>query len=310
MPQGIVLGQEFSASHRGWRGEAWVRLERLRDGIDALPASGASGPFEGLEAQWKEAREALDGGEGPDYTWQLLHRLEERIALAARGDMLLEYVSWAKHHVDDQTAKEQPDLLDAEMYKVVAEVDRKDAFENHDQEKVALHSSRLMHEIHAEQDAQHWLANERLSRMKTAAGIMAGLSALIVAATLVLDELPFLLGPDAFPGVPTIQVTALIVLGGLVGGSWGALPALMGAQPDRYRTQRVRVLVRMSMGILAALVGVTLLGAGWVNGLDAGSAPALFAVSLGFGLTQEPLTKALEKKVRSSTEADPSSTSK
>ncbi len=51
------------------------------------------------------------------------------------------------------------------------------------------------------------------------------------------------------------------------------------------------------MGVLAALIGVSLVGASWVVELTASSAPALFAVSIAFGLTQEPITRILEGKL-------------
>jgi MFS family permease len=154
----------------------------------------------------------------------------------------------------------------------------------------------LMRHVHAIVDQQHLAANESRRRLLTAGYAAAAVSALIVLAAIFLKSMPFLVGAENFPGVPSWQVVILVALGGVVGGCWGAFPAFTSATRDRFRLQYARAFTRLAMGVLSALIGVSLMGAGWVANLTGSAAPSLFAVAVAFGLAQEPITKILEKK--------------
>lgn len=306
-------GETVHQRHHGWKLEGWARLKGLERDIAELKATKTLHPDQEAEIDrlHGEADDAMGKGGGPDFFWQVTHRLEERIA-AATGTcdvLFVDYVAWAVRHMEDPLAKKHPDLLASPAYKAVREAHKNPGNATGDDAvKIARYVGHLIHEVHSLQDEEHWLRNEQNSRLKVAAAVAAGLSGLIVMMSLLLDDLPFLVGADSFSDVPSVQLVGLVVLGGLVGGSWGALPALMSTRNDRYRTQRVRAVVRMCLGVLAALIGISLIGAAWVSDFDAATAPALFAAAVAFGLTQEPVTRILEDKASKATDKTDSDT--
>ena len=286
----------------GWRADAWHRLDLLAQDIKRLQpvAPGtASAPDRGLrihevQQELREVAHELNSA-GPDEVWQSLHEVEEHIARLSMGEQLRDYAVWAVDHLTDPALKGNRAATTGTAWEHV-----RAAAEPHapaPDAELAADVAAALHRAHTAIDRKHLEANNCSARLRTATiGILA-LSVLILVAAAALPQLPFLVGLEKFQGVSAVQVAVLVALGGLIGGSWGAFPTFTSAERDTYRVQYVRAAARLAMGILSALIGVSLVGAGWVTGLAGDSAPALFAVSIAFGLAQEPVTRLLEGKL-------------
>jgi hypothetical protein len=286
----------------GWRAEAWHRFDSLAQDIKRLQpvAEGsAAAPDRGLrihevQEELRDVARELNSA-GPDEVWQSLHEVEEHIARLAAGEQLRQYASWAVDHLTDPALKGNRAATTGQAWdRVRAAIDPHAPAPDAD---LAADVAAALHQAHTAIDRKHLEANNCSARLRAATiGILA-LSVLILVAAAALPQLPFLVGLEKFQGVSAVKVGLLVALGGLIGGSWGAFPTFTSAERDAYRVQYVRAAARLVMGILSALIGVSLVGAGWVTGLAGDSAPALFAVSIAFGLAQEPVTRILEGKL-------------
>lgn len=287
----------------GWRVEAWTQYLRHLDDLDQLRCQSPSPPTTvtaPLEAELANVAACLNEKwwSNPDLVWARLHRVEVGIARAAKGDLLLDFAVRARAHLNEVDAGRSRTFLRGAAFTKVEEVAKKgQLIPPSDEAVVAAQVASVLDHVHAISDQKHGDVNQRKQRLLTVAGLAAVLSALVTAAAIWMDDLPFLVGADSFTGVSRAQVPMLVALGGLVGGSWGAFPTLVGAARDRYRIQFSRALARLTMGVLAALIGVSLVGATWVTDLTGSTAPALFAISVAFGLTQEPISRILEGKL-------------
>jgi hypothetical protein len=287
----------------GWRAEAWHRFDILAHEITRLrqPSPSAAQAPERLqrigllEGDLARVGPKLNSS-GPDEVWPEMHKVEEEVARLAQGEQLVDYVSWAVDHLDDPALKGHRTVTTGEAWNQVRAASKKrsclDGVAN-----LAADVATALHQAHLVIDRKHQDANNCSARLRAATIGIVALCALIILTASAFPQLPFLVGMEKFQGVSPAQLALLVALGGLVGGSWGALPAFTSAEPDRYRVQYVRAAARLAMGVLSALVGVSLVGAGWMTGLTGDSAPALFAVAIAFGLAQEPVTRALEGKL-------------
>jgi hypothetical protein len=299
----------------GWRADAWHRLDDLARDIQRLQpvAEGTvSTPDRGLrvhevEEELRDIGRELNSAR-PDEVWQSLHEVEEHIARLAQGEQLLDYAAWALDHLSDPALKGNRAATTGEAWDHVRTAARTRA--NPPATELAGHVASALHQAHSAIDRKHLEANNCSARLRTATIGLLALSALILLAAAALPQLPFLVGREKFQGVSAVQVSLVVALGGLIGGSWGAFPTFTSAERDAYRVQYTRAAARLAMGILSALIGVSLVGAGWVTGLAGDSAPALFAVSIAFGLAQEPVTRLLEGRLADSKEVDTSGNAK
>ncbi|HET7351987.1 MAG TPA: hypothetical protein VFJ28_13700 [Marmoricola sp.] len=287
----------------GWRVEAWARYSRLEAEFDQLREQAEKPGTHATKAMEDAlARVASHLNEkwwsNPDIVWSELHRLEVRIARAARGDLLRYYAVEARAHLNDPDMKKQCSFLRGPAFTEVEKSARTgDLPAGIEESKLAGQVACVLDHVHAIADRRHADANQRRQRLLAVAGLTVVLSVLVIAAAIWMDDLPFLVGAENFTDVSDAQVALLVALGGLVGGSWGAFPSLVGATRDRYRLHVARAVARLMMGVLAAIIGVSLVGASWVTDLSAPSAPALFAVSIAFGVAQEPISRILEGKI-------------
>lgn len=287
-----------------WRAEAWHRLDMLAHDIDRLELSA---PRLSCSQDRRAAVETLRtdlmdiGAElnttGPDEVWQSLHAAEECVARLSRGDQLLDYVEQAAEHLSDPALAGNRSVAAGKAWEHVRAAREKPIDILEADASLASDVATILHRAHVIIDGKHHEANDCSARLKVATIGLFVLSGLIVLAAVFFPQLPFLIAAEKFQGVSTVQLALLVVLGGLVGGSWGAFPTFTSGKRDTYRVQYVRAAARLAMGVLSALIGVSLLGAGWMSGLTGDSAPALFAVSIAFGLAQEPVTRALESKL-------------
>jgi hypothetical protein len=88
----------------------------------------------------------------------------------------------------------------------------------------------------------------------------------------------------------------LTLVGGAVGGALTAL-RLLGARPrGRYDVQVPRALLRISTGGVTGFLGVLLLSSGWIVTGTLTSVATLLVVAVAFGVAQDRLTGALEKR--------------
>lgn len=300
-PQATKMRHEL-----GWRVEAWTEYLRHLGDLEQLrtrPLSPSSEVTDALQAELEHVAESLNEKwwSNPDLVWSQLHRVEVGIARAAKGDLLLGYAVRARAHLTQVDADKHDGFLHGDAFTEVEKVAKAGRIaDGSDEAVVAAQVACVLDHVHAIVDEKHGDANQRKQRLLTVAGLAAALSLLVTAAAIWMTDLPFLVGAENFADVSRVQVALLVALGGLVGGSWGAFPTLVGAARDRYRLQFSRALARLMMGVLAALIGVSLVGASWVTELTASSAPALFAISLAFGLSQEPITRVLEGKLPTS----------
>lgn len=286
----------------GWRVEAWTEYLRHLDDLEQLrsqtpPPSAAA--ITALEADLENVARSLNEKwwSNPDLVWSQLHRIEVSIARASSGNLLLDYAVRARHHVHDIEPAARDGFLRGEAFESVDRLAKAGRRDGTDEAFLAAQVACVLDHVHALSDQKHVDANQRKQRLLAVGVLALVLSALVTAAAIWMKDLPFLVGADSFTDVGRAQVALLVALGGLVGGSWGAFPTLVGAARDRYRLQFSRAFARLMMGVLAALIGVSLVGAAWVTDLTTSTAPALFAVSLAFGLTQEPITRILERKL-------------
>ena len=294
--------------HHGWKLEGWVRLQSLKRDINQLSATkNLRHETKGeLDQLYGDAERALATHQGPDVFWQVTHRLEERVA-AATGiceALLVDYVAWAVRHMEDPLTKKHPQLFDAPAHRAVLrcaqEPKRRPRTPRRSSRPTSATSSTRRTRL---QDEEHWLRNEQNSRLKVAAIVAACLSGLVVVMSVLLDELPFLVGAEQLLRRPGSPGGGARRPRGLVGGSWGALagtdertqrpvPDSTGprGRPHVHRRPRRphrRLAHRCRMGHRAS---------------TADTAPALFSAAVAFGLTQEPITRVLEDRASKATQ--------
>lgn len=289
----------------GWRAEAWRTMDQQRDDLVDPSLAGiattVSAQLSDLEASLK------DPATRPDRFWPTLHRVDAQMAAAVRGRLQIDYARRAVATAED------PSFSGKNAFSTV-----KDSWDR--VQKVAAHGKvdagavdELAQDLALVRQHEHHVTDARHAAMNTgrlrlywaSIGTMA-LALLIIVSESSLTRLEFLVGANHFTNVPPVQIALLVALGGLVGGSLGALRAFASSRADVYRTQYARAALRLSLGVLSALVGVSVVGAGWSQQVAANSGPVLFGISVAFGASQEPLTRYLENKGRAALDTETS----
>lgn len=302
-----------SRVYRGWRGEAYQRIADLSEDLDYLTGDARPHLKKHLEdvgvvlRDTKASYRQWRSGGLVEEVWGDLHTVEERIGSVSRGALLQDYCGWAAEHARDgalakdsrafkEVDKAWAAVKDAAAKPAVGPTPPGDGGGGTEQVLAQNLACVLSHE-HRIIGSRHRAVRELRNRLLDAAVVTFVLALLVSIAALLMPKLPILIDASKFPDATVGRLVALVGLGGLVGGALCALPVLTNTKADRYQLSYARAALRMSNGILAALLGIALVGAGWVTTLSADAPGALFTIAVAFGIAQETVTKVLEKKM-------------
>lgn len=297
MSTSLVTTTSTNRHAHGWRIEAWRRFDQLRG--EAVPDNvRTTKALDHVTGLLRLAEVEIRQGP-PDNAWPSIHAVEEALAHHAKGDYVITCAIRAYEHGRDPVLQGRDSFAEVQSsWEAVKRCARR-GVDGGDPEVLAAHVSRVLGHAHRLTDESHQAKNECHRRLSVAAAGLFALSGLVVVLAWAFSGLEFLVDSSGAASAPAWQLISLMVVGGMVGAALGAVPAYVDASSDRYRLRGARAAFRIALGVLSALVALSLLQAGWLTDWSADSAAALFAVALAFGAAQEPVTRVLESKIAS-----------